>query len=291
MTIVGKILVFVNLIFSLIVGGLVMMVYTTRTNWEDAYNKLNTQYKAVEADRTQTLEDLKTTKNDLINQRDAALKAKTDAEKTAADLRTEVTEKAKAIAALEAKERNKLVEDKSILTASEARNKQVAQLNAMNAELREEVLREIREKNEERANRIKADIEKRTFQARSLELETQVKDMARELIKAKSGPGGFVVRKTGDENPPPDNVEGRIKEVDTEDNLVRLSIGSDAGLEKGHTLKVFRLDPIPEKSRYLGTIEILVVRPHEAVGRPTSRIAVSLKPGDRVASRLTVGGN
>ena len=41
MTIVGKILVFVNLVFSLVVGGLVMMVYMTRTNWEDAFNKAN----------------------------------------------------------------------------------------------------------------------------------------------------------------------------------------------------------------------------------------------------------
>ena len=61
---------------------------------------------------------------------------------------------------------------------------------------------------------------------------------------------------------------------------------------KLHSLiKVFRLDPIPERSRYLGTIEILMVRPHEAVGRPTSRAPMSIRPGDRVASRLLVGGN
>ena len=57
MTIVGKVLVFVNLVFSLVVGGLVMMVYLTSTNWEDAYKKKDAQYQAVNADREQLVRE------------------------------------------------------------------------------------------------------------------------------------------------------------------------------------------------------------------------------------------
>jgi len=79
--------------------------------------------------------------------------------------------------------------------------------------------------------------------------------------------------------------------VDPETGLVTLTIGGDHGLAQGHTLKVFRLSPIPEQSRYLGTIEILAVRPHEAVGRPVNRTPYPIRPNDRVASRLLVGSN
>src|SRR5262245_50761372 len=39
MTVLGKILVFVNLVFSLLTAGLIVMVYSTRTNWASAFNK------------------------------------------------------------------------------------------------------------------------------------------------------------------------------------------------------------------------------------------------------------
>src|SRR5437868_6840845 len=39
MTALGKILVFVNLVFSLLTAGLIVMVYTTRTNWASAFAK------------------------------------------------------------------------------------------------------------------------------------------------------------------------------------------------------------------------------------------------------------
>ena len=58
---------------------------------------------------------------------------------------------------------------------------------------------------------------------------------------------------------------------------------------KGHTLEVFRLDPIPAKSMYLGTIRILEVRPNEAVGQPIARPRVPIEKGDRVASRIALG--
>ena len=290
MTIVGKILVFLNLVFALIVGGMVMIVYMTRTNWEDAYKKKDAQLNAVVADRDQTSRDLENVKKDYDDKLKKAEEAAVAAAKDRDAARNELKTAEAALAAIKTDERKKSADVTAVQGTIDARSAQVADLEKSNKELHAAKIKLIEEKNEERKARIQADVEMKTYRARNLDLETQVRDMARELVRATSGGAGTVVsRKKGEENPPADNVEGRVTQVDPESNLVSLSIGSDAGLSQGHTLKVFRLHPIPEQSRYLGVIEILSVRPHEAVGRPIKPMSTSMRPGDRVASRLLVG--
>ena len=86
-------------------------------------------------------------------------------------------------------------------------------------------------------------------------------------------------------NPPAEDIKGKVKAVDAESGLATISIGSDAGLQKGHTLEVYRLKPRPT---YVGTLRILEVKAKEAVGKqvePRHRGAVQV--GDEVASRIT----
>jgi hypothetical protein len=100
-----------------------------------------------------------------------------------------------------------------------------------------------------------------------------------EKPKAAEGSG----EGSGTKNPPTENVEGVVKRVDDNSGLVTISIGSDAGLTKGHTLEVFRLNP----PKYLGTIRLLEVKPTESVGKPTpTRQGDKIQSGDRVASRI-----
>ena len=89
--------------------------------------------------------------------------------------------------------------------------------------------------------------------------------------------------------PPPDSVEGLVRQVDP-GGLVEITLGSDAGLLKGHTLEVFRLSSVPEQSKYLGTIRIIDVSATEAVGQPMGRLAGPIQVGDHVASRILTGG-
>jgi hypothetical protein len=87
-------------------------------------------------------------------------------------------------------------------------------------------------------------------------------------------------------NPPPENIEGAVKQVDPSGSMT-ISIGSDAGLAKGQTLELFRLNPAaPTQSKYLGTVRILEVGPKEAVAQPVGRLAAPPKMGDKVASRI-----
>jgi hypothetical protein len=59
MTILGKILVFVNLVFSLVTGALAIMVYVTQNNWVDGFDKLKKNYQVSEANSRMLKEVLK----------------------------------------------------------------------------------------------------------------------------------------------------------------------------------------------------------------------------------------
>ncbi len=87
-------------------------------------------------------------------------------------------------------------------------------------------------------------------------------------------------------NPPENNVEGLVKSVDAS-GFLTISAGSDAGLAKGHTLELFRLNPqSPKQSKYLGTIRILEVEAKESIAQAVGRLADTPKAGDRAASHI-----
>lgn len=289
MTIVGKILVFVNLVFSLVVGGMVMLVFMTRTNWEEGFKKKSDQLTAVNLDREQTVREYETATKDykddlakLKNERDDAIKARDVSRRTLAAKELE-------LAAIQAKEREGNAAVTPIQESIKARREQVTGLEKSIETLRDEKLVLIKEKNLERAARIQADVNDKSSRARALDLENQMRELARELGRSKNPAGTVVSRKKGEENPPLDNIEGRVVTVDPDGELVKLNIGSDNGLTVGHTLKVFRLHLIPDQSKYLGIIEIVNVGPHEAVGRPLRPMSAAMRPGDRAAARLVVG--
>ena len=98
--------------------------------------------------------------------------------------------------------------------------------------------------------------------------------------------GSTTTARAGGKNPPQENVEGLVKNTDAS-GLMTITIGSDAGLTKGHTLELFRLNrSAPTQSKYLGTVRILEADAHQAVAQPIGRLAAPPQPGDRVASRI-----
>lgn len=79
-----------------------------------------------------------------------------------------------------------------------------------------------------------------------------------------------------------EGVEGLVKTAES-DGLLKLSIGSDAGLVKGQTLELFRTTPAP---KYLGRVRILEVTPQEAVAQPVGQLKDKPQAGDKVTSRI-----
>jgi hypothetical protein len=103
--------------------------------------------------------------------------------------------------------------------------------------------------------------------------------------KADAATGASLGQPPGspERNPPAQAVEGTVKAVDTEAGLVTLTVGSDAGLTKGNTLEVYRLQPAPT---YLGRVRILAVKPSESVASPVDPSRGPIRATDLVTNSL-----
>jgi hypothetical protein len=285
MTAVGKILVFLNLVFSLVVGAFVIMIYLARTHWVDEYNKLAAQTKVLSASE----QTWKKEADDAKQGADAKVqKAQADLKNVQADLQAEV--------ALNTQIKKDLEDLKKKSTQQNA----VASLSMVEVQKRQEDVAKLREtlkketdlnvalvkKNNELTDQTTAAlIEKRSVQEQNNRLEAQLQQLARDMARLKAGGGATTVR-AGGKNPPPESVEGLVKTTDPS-GLMTLTIGTDAGLTKGHTLELFRLNPSsPTQSKYLGTVRILESTATQAVAQPMGRLSSPAQPGDRVASRI-----
>ena len=301
MTAVGKILVFLNLLFAFVVGAFAVMTYVARTHWADQYGKLENSYKVVKA----AADTYKTENDKLVKEREAQNKALSDSGVLAKD-----QDQAKATqAAIEQLRRRQaevvrlkkdLDDEKRKSDAFERQATQykasmtVAQADVTRRQADVEKLREVLADETKRNTKLQeginymrdravaAEIESKSLRGRNGQLETQLQDLARDLarIKATGGrPTNAVAG--GGRNPPPESVEGLIQRVDG--NLVTLTIGGDAGLQKGHTLYVFGLGKDPG---YRGQIRIVEVTPKVAVGEVVGKLSTRIKVGDTASSEI-----
>jgi len=122
-------------------------------------------------------------------------------------------------------------------------------------------------------------------------MQAQVEQLTRDMVRARANTGttttpAYPTMYQAGKNPPPESVEGLVKTVEPSSGMMTLTIGSDAGLARGHTLEVFRLSSIPAQSKYLGTVRVLEATAHQAVVQPVGRLAGPAQPGDQVSSQI-----
>ena len=289
MTAVGKILVFVNLVFSLIVGAFVIMLYIARTHWVDNFTKLQAQNQVLVASVG------------AVNEESQRAIAAADARVAAANAQTKKVEgELTNQVALNQEQANQILQLKTRGTAGEALTtasqvevaRRQADMEKLRATLKTETednARLVNEGNKLRERAVAAEIQARAVGERADRMEKEMQRLAQDnaRLKANGGGGSAVARRGGSErNPPPENVEGLIKATDPASGLVTITIGTDAGVTKGNTMEVFRLASVPSQSKYLGTIRIIEAGHNYAVGQPVGRMVGQPQPGDRVASRI-----
>jgi hypothetical protein len=283
MTVLGKTLAVLNLVLSLVVAAFIIMTYVARTNWHKAYvdEAARTQAAQANADtyraETEKLQgDVKAVEAKvapLTAQLAQSQKNAVDAQKAADDrLQKEMENSKKLTTEKEAMIAEKQRRQQEVDNMRDALAKRETQIAGLNKQVQDAT-----------DDKVQAQIDLRSEQARNDRLNRQLEVMSEDLRKAEqrsktvlasTGAGGAERR-----NPPTEDVEGQILKTDASGYLT-LSIGSDAGLSKGNTLEVYRLKPDP---KYLGTIEILRVRPDEAVARPVGRPNGVIQVGDRVS--------
>jgi hypothetical protein len=290
MTILGKILVFVNLIFSLVTGALVIMVYVTQNNWVDGFDKLKKNYQVSEANSrmyAQEVDEAKARCNKELSVLQAQVRAAQQEVVAARQLLD-----AKTAEWTQAEARSKLTNN-NVNEATEELNRRKLEIDRLKEVLKqkEEKMVTMETQNTKwRNDAITADITAKSEQERNRQLLDQVAALTKEVERRQAPGAGSATAHTTSygQRPPADDVEGTVLEIDAKSDLVTISIGSDSGVNKGNTLVVYRLKPRPE---YVGTLSVIDSHPKEAVARPIKPLrAGPVQKGDIVASRVLATG-
>jgi hypothetical protein len=296
MNTLGKLLVVANLVAALAVGAFLAIDYTSRVNWKEVAehraDELNAIKKSTEADQ-KTKQDLKNENLRLQGELDAKMIHHNGVE---GQLRLEIDrQKGLVLVHKEASELAILNHAKSIEEAKRLAAEVVLLVETVKK--REAEILQYQQKNAEYAQKYtEKELEAKTAVARAQNLFQQLKEkeiyIANILARGGAGDASKVVdarvRDANFQNPPPVNVRGLINAVDKDDrSLVQITIGSDAGLQKDHTLEVYRLSP---SVQYLGTLRLLDVRHDVAIGRvvrpPSMTNVPGVVEGDQVSTRL-----
>lgn len=303
MTVVGKILVFLNLVFSLVVGGFAVLDYAARTNWARAYDDLKAQnqvivgalntyrddagrlnlekdelYKALESKRVQFDKEGKEGKDSGVNVANRMLIALEERNRTIDDLRNQLTATRKERDDQKAEIAKALAIQNSMGTGTARRQEDTKILRDELAVAQNKLIEKEKQMNALRDVTQSAKIEADRFRDRNTQLEELLQEAQRQVAQLRAGGGAGANR---GENPPPEDVEGKVLKVDGK--YVTVSLGSDASLKKDQTLLVFRMG---KDNAYLGTIKLVSVSAKESVGEFLKRPTKSVMVGDRVASRL-----
>lgn len=286
MNAVGKTLVVFNLLFALAVAGFIAITYSTGQNWAKAYRALEDEMKVAALNYkvgNETMAKLnklyKQAQEDLVAERVKVTEndAKAKADQTTLQLQLD-NEKQKVQDALlnstrATEERGRLQEEvKGLLATLKKREQNIVTL--------EDALKEAR------TQAVASEGRFRITQERNEELLKRIAQL--ELALARQVAGGSETSKDPNApNPPATYIKGVIEKIDARDaGLVQLSIGSDHGINKNHTLEVYRLTPRPE---YLGMVRVVEIDHHRSVARlirSGSGSRSPLREGDTVASTI-----
>src|SRR5665213_2947976 len=239
MTAVGKILVFFNLIFSLIVGSFVITVYISQTHWAAENNDLKKRYEVADASNAAYQQELRKASDyaKVFNDQvlgDGEVKKEvgyTDADDQAAKLKKikafikatrddAVVQKGLADKARQdwSDAMQKLAASDAVATAKDAevakRQEESKTTRELLAQETDKNLKAVAELGKARNEAVAEGILARSAQARMKQLEEENDHLAKDNQKLMTN-GGTVLtpsRKEGP-NPPPENVHGRISQV------------------------------------------------------------------------------
>jgi hypothetical protein len=294
MNTVGKILVILNFFFAVIVGAFLVVDFATRTNWKIAHDKLEAQIKVLEPDRQAHSADASDYRN----------KAK-ELELEVVKLAQTIDDQKRQAEVEQISGQNKLEDVKrKLVDATQTNQKTLADLERLKAS--EKDLKQTVKEREQAIQLVQDDVKKyRTDAIANEQLAKQLADRNQELLNQllvlqekynkdilARGPGGGgsdtnIPKSANEPNPPSTFVKGKVERVLPEDaTLVRISVGTDQGVNKGNTMEVFRTSPAP---KYLGMVRIVDASPNQSVGRlivPTGSARPQLMEGDSVWSKL-----
>ena len=288
MSYVGKILVVVQVILSLLFMAFAGAVYSMHQNWKGKYEGAQQQLTQAQSAASDAQSQLSTAQTKF----DGDLKAATD---RAARLSAQLQTAEGSIAALE--------EESNQRERLRAEQTGLAQAKAAEAKFRQEESEKQRIENE----KLRVALDTEIASVRDLKDELFTAQQSLTELKAKFNSQlekvsylERIVAANGLETDPdiveklklpPPPVDGLVLDVRKNRanrvEYVSLSIGSDDGLIVGHELDVVRTGDDNQKSSWLGRVRVVDVRPDQAVGKVVLPAKNGIiQTGDNATSRL-----
>lgn len=283
MTVLGKILAILNLVLSLAVGAFIVMTYVARTNWHAAYDKMQKYAEVYKLDAEAFKGEMDKAKGERAKTEEEFTKYRAAADKEKQDLNAQVRAREEMV-------KHKAEENARLVAAQTAaveelnrRKNEVDYLKKLIGDRDTQLVRAQKQVNDMRDAMVEAQINYNQEHERNERLLQENERLAQNVQHTRQVANTTSLRSEAPKkNPPAEDIAASVKQVDPQSGLVTLSVGSDAGLSKGHTMEAYRLNPTP---LYLGTVQILDVRPNEAVARPLDRTR-PIKVGDQVSSNI-----
>ena len=288
MSFVGKMLIVLQVVLSIMFMAFAGAVYTTQTNWKNQADSLEEQVSALQ---TQINDDASASQaqiSELTQQRDAAVGRAEMAEARNVQLAAEI--------ANERDRSNRVENERSSFEGLAGAKSVEASFRDEEAQRQRIAYQTLRTQNDELASTLRntedalfaANLERQALAERYDSLLAEAGDLKRilRLNDLPTDPSEYA----GLEEPPPP-VDGLVlatkKDKTNRTEFVEVSIGSDDGLLKNHELDVFRSATAGSKVQYLGKIRITLVTPDRAVGYVVQAAKNGIiERGDNVTTKL-----
>ena len=290
MNTIGKILVVLNFLFAVIVGIVMVMVTSMRTPWKDAYVELEKQGRVVVAQRDAYAKVNINLANDIrsvkLERETMALELKDVQESAAAARRAD---------AIKVQEFQNLARAAQTgeTQALDTTKRQADEIKKLNETIGDREKLVVNLEADSKVIRVQAQNFEALARARQLQNEgllENVRELSQAVAKLEAGvnPNAMNVRDPNAPNPPAVTVNGRVEIVDDKDaTLIQITLGTDHGVNKYHTLDVYRTKPEP---KYIGMVRIEEAYQLKSIAKlVTTGGAASraqIRPDDQVTSKI-----
>jgi hypothetical protein len=285
MNLVGKIFVVLILLMSFVFMGFAVAVYATHQNWEQVVNRQKKDAIGGLPVGLKIQRDEARAERDRLAGEKAAVEERTKTELAArqarlAQLETEAKELRTEHEAL-VNDHAKLVQQaREAVAAMESTQQTLAAMRKELDVLRSDIRTAQTERDDQFKNFVKLTDDYNQSQGELKRLQAQTMTLADQVQRYEA----VARRLKVDLRVPPEDVKPTLDGLvlaANKDGLVEISLGSDDGLERGHTLEVFR------GSRYLGRIEVFQTQPDKAVAKVLPQFRKGpIEKDDHVATRF-----
>ena len=285
MNFVGKVLVVLQVVLSLCFMAFAGAVYTTHINWKEKHASLEQQLTA-------NLQALQGENADLKQENDRLTKDLQNVENESAVWKARFENANDQLAAV----RKQLQDEQD----ANLREQAVAEIAKLEAAFRKQEADGQRKRNDRLLDSRDQLVSKvRNLEDKLFSRETELNRIVERynqlleqnhLFRSILLTNGMSTdpRDYADQQPPPPEVEGvvldTLRSQRSGSYLIKISIGSDDGLQVGHELYAYRMK---DKGKYLGKLRIISVTPDEAVATMDGpAVNGSIQRGDHVATKL-----